>query len=413
MFFTTEAKLVGQDGDELSDLYDARIDGGFPAPRVDECIGEACQGASPNSLGPVAPASLSSSGTGNLAPSAKSSSPSPPKPLTRAQKLVKALTACAKDRAEEARPVRDDGAEALRRQAQDEEAKSRQTYEQGGQVMRSSGTHMRALLVAAVAIGASLLSAPSALAGSGPIWSIQSAALPTSMQTSDDAGALVRVSATGGTFTLSYEGQTTAPIAYDASSATVESALDALSSIGGVGGSATVKGGHGGPLAGNYNTTEYPYGVMFEGKLHGVSAATITADNASLTGGEYTVTVQAATNDEYDVHVENIGDTASSGTITFTDKLPTGVTTTGTSVSRLPTGSPDFTCSAGAGLSEVVCTGTPSIPAGVSNSYDNLEATIAAGTFAIAIPVRWPPTRLEARRTPPPSQEEAWSRTLL
>jgi hypothetical protein len=103
VFFTTEAQLVGQDTDELSDLYDARIDGGFPAPTVDECVGESCQGALPSSLGPVAPGSLSSSGQGNLAPPGKATSKLPPKPLTRAQKLASALKVCAKDKAKKKR----------------------------------------------------------------------------------------------------------------------------------------------------------------------------------------------------------------------------------------------------------------------------------------------------------------------
>jgi hypothetical protein len=104
IFFATEARLVGQDKDELSDVYDARIDGGFPAPKVEECIGEACQGALPSSLGPVAPSSLSQNGEGNLAPApAKSVSPPPPKPLTRAQRLAKALQACTRDKAKKKR----------------------------------------------------------------------------------------------------------------------------------------------------------------------------------------------------------------------------------------------------------------------------------------------------------------------
>jgi hypothetical protein len=104
VFFTTEAKLVGQDGDELSDLYDARIGGGFPAPKVNECVGEACQGAPSAPPGPLSPGSLSPSGQGNLAPLApvKSTTP-PPKPLTRAQKLAKALKACTKDKAKKKR----------------------------------------------------------------------------------------------------------------------------------------------------------------------------------------------------------------------------------------------------------------------------------------------------------------------
>ncbi|BAD56380.1 hypothetical protein [Nocardia farcinica] len=52
---------------------------------------------------------------------------------------------------------------------------------------------------------------------------------------------------TGGTFTLSFGGQTTTGIAYDATAATVQSALEALSTVGT--GNATVTGPTGGPYA--------------------------------------------------------------------------------------------------------------------------------------------------------------------
>lgn len=87
VFFTTSDQLVGQDTDTQGDFYDARIDGGFlaPAPSLG-CSGEACQG--PLSATPVSPSagSLTQAGGGNLPPK--------PKPLTRAQKLAKALKAC-------------------------------------------------------------------------------------------------------------------------------------------------------------------------------------------------------------------------------------------------------------------------------------------------------------------------------
>ncbi len=45
VFFTTADQLVGQDTDTQSDLYDARIGGGFPAPPAPpSCSGDACQG---------------------------------------------------------------------------------------------------------------------------------------------------------------------------------------------------------------------------------------------------------------------------------------------------------------------------------------------------------------------------------
>jgi hypothetical protein len=98
VFFTTAAKLVRQDTGELSAVYDARVDGGFPAPKNDECVGEACQGALSAPPGPLSPGSLSSSGAGNLAPPLKATPPPKNELLTRAQKLAKALQLCKKDR---------------------------------------------------------------------------------------------------------------------------------------------------------------------------------------------------------------------------------------------------------------------------------------------------------------------------
>lgn len=87
---------------------------------------------------------------------------------------------------------------------------------------------------------------------------------------------------TGGTFTLSYGGQTTSALAYNAAASAVQTALLALSTIGA--GNATVSGGAGGP-----------YTVTFVGDLAGENVNAITAA-ASLTGGTTPgVTVVTAT----------------------------------------------------------------------------------------------------------------------
>lgn len=78
--------------------------------------------------------------------------------------------------------------------------------------------------------------------------------------------------ATGGTFTLTFDGQTTGNIAYNASAATVETALEALSNIGS--GDATVSGSAGGPWT-----------VEFTGALAGTNVALMTIDVSNLTGG--------------------------------------------------------------------------------------------------------------------------------
>ncbi|HXB63909.1 MAG TPA: hypothetical protein VNV42_03425 [Solirubrobacteraceae bacterium] len=45
VFFTTGDSLVAQDTDDNVDVYDARVDGGFPSPAASSCVGEECQGA--------------------------------------------------------------------------------------------------------------------------------------------------------------------------------------------------------------------------------------------------------------------------------------------------------------------------------------------------------------------------------
>jgi hypothetical protein len=105
--FATTSKLVGQDTDNFTDIYDARIDGGFPAPTPEPaCAGEACQGSPPASPAFGTPGTASSASGGNLTPGSTSFPPpeeSKPKPLTRAQKLAKALKQCKKDKAKKKR----------------------------------------------------------------------------------------------------------------------------------------------------------------------------------------------------------------------------------------------------------------------------------------------------------------------
>ena len=48
VFFGTTARLVPQDTDEAGDVYDARIDGGFPEPAGEgPCKGNACESPTP------------------------------------------------------------------------------------------------------------------------------------------------------------------------------------------------------------------------------------------------------------------------------------------------------------------------------------------------------------------------------
>lgn len=77
---------------------------------------------------------------------------------------------------------------------------------------------------------------------------------------------------TGGTFTLTFDGQTTSTIAYNASASTVEAALEALSNI--ATGDVDVSGSAGGPWT-----------VDFVNGMAATNQPQMTADGSSLTGG--------------------------------------------------------------------------------------------------------------------------------
>ena len=86
------------------------------------------------------------------------------------------------------------------------------------------------------------------------------------------------LSATGGTFTLTYSGQTTSALAYNASAATVETALEALSNL--IPAEVAVSGSAGGPYTITFAT---------------MNAALLTASAASLTGGSGTAVIAQGT----------------------------------------------------------------------------------------------------------------------
>ncbi len=90
VFFATRERLAPSDTDELVDVYDARVDGGLPAPvSVPICQDGACREPAPTQEPLPAPLSASFAGAGNIA-AAPSTKP------TRRQLLARALAKCAK-----------------------------------------------------------------------------------------------------------------------------------------------------------------------------------------------------------------------------------------------------------------------------------------------------------------------------
>jgi hypothetical protein len=175
-----------------------------------------------------------------------------------------------------------------------------------------------------VAILLSAVFASPALALSGPRWVVTVVAGPHSFASPSPVNEVqdVSVTAAGGTFTLSYNGSRTSALAYNADPATVQSALDALQSIGGPGGSVTVTGGPG------------SYAVTFGGNLGALGLPAMTADESQLTNGgsAASVSVSIATegveSGEYIVTATNVGDQPTSGEVTIADTLPAGAQAT-------------------------------------------------------------------------------------
>ncbi len=93
VFFATREGLVGWDGDQALDVYDARVGGGFPEPRAAaaSCSGDGCPGATggaPGSL--VAGSALVSSGGNLAAPVVRPAV----RGVSRARRLAAALRVC-------------------------------------------------------------------------------------------------------------------------------------------------------------------------------------------------------------------------------------------------------------------------------------------------------------------------------
>ncbi len=115
---------------------------------------------------------------------------------------------------------------------------------------------------------------------------------PNSALTSEEQTITIEGAPSGGTFTLTFDGKTTTPIAYNASAESVRQAFDALLAIGG--GETFVEGRPGGP-----------YTILFEGALAEKAEPEIEADASWVTPpSENPITVVAGQKggEGYDAH---------------------------------------------------------------------------------------------------------------
>jgi hypothetical protein len=73
VFIGTREKLIRADKDTLADVYDARVQGGYPEPPPPPtaCVGDACRGPIPEEPNELSPATPRFAGPGNLSPKHK------------------------------------------------------------------------------------------------------------------------------------------------------------------------------------------------------------------------------------------------------------------------------------------------------------------------------------------------------
>jgi len=134
-----------------------------------------------------------------------------------------------------------------------------------------------------------------AAAGTNSVAEVQDITLPVAL---------------GGNFALTFKGQTTAAIAYNANASTVESALEALSTVGS--GNISVA-----------NQASYPaskvFRATFAGGLVGVDQPMISGNGANLTGASvYVSTTQAAQSAQNERQSVSLTNNPGGGTFTIT-----------------------------------------------------------------------------------------------
>jgi hypothetical protein len=227
------------------------------------------------------------------------------------------------------------------------------------------------LLVAGL-LSAAGMTASALGATPGVAWSVLAAAEPTNFQSSDtaDERQAVTIAATGGTFTLSLQGQETVALPFNASTAVVQAALESVPAVGV--GNVAVSGGPGDA------TGSDPYLVTFVGGFHGQTVPLLKVDGAALTGSstEASVVERSAGShiDQYTIFISNIGSKATSGPITVMMSLPPGITIIGA-----PTSEGGFSCT-GEGASVVTCVTEFSVPGQSQAGWIALPVTVASGT---------------------------------
>lgn len=241
-------------------------------------------------------------------------------------------------------------------------------------------------IAAIVGTAVCLLGVFAAPAGAAaPAWAPLAVSGPTNLPPLQSEVQRLAVDAEGGSFTLGFGPDTTAPLPFDVPAsggagptASVQNALEALPSIGS--GNVEVRGGVGDGGA------KHPYFVTFTGALANTDVATISTDSSGLAGGTNQNALVTTAVDggpgtaTIEFIAQNVGGFTSSGAITIGFTLPPGI-----ALAELPSPaeSPGWTCAAeGPGAR---CTTVETVGPGITPEF--LKAKVVAGTGAASGPV--------------------------
>ena len=250
--------------------------------------------------------------------------------------------------------------------------------------------------VASLALAALALACVPSAAAAAPAWELTSEHTPTAIPLTPAVNQVDLLTVSGGTatpnegtFELEYEGLWTKPLHYPASAKEVQTALEAVASIGT--GNVTVSGGPKNP--GGKGQTEWSYLITFVGALAGRELEELGVEEGEASPAEEKAAEKAGEEPNegiaetsvttwgerdtvlYRLAAANVGDAPSAGKITLTDRLPKGLATAAT-----PEGGGWACTPTGEGRTTITCTTEAVVPAGAKAAPITLEAYVETAT---------------------------------
>ncbi len=227
--------------------------------------------------------------------------------------------------------------------------------------MNSFSSARKPLGLTLLATIVALLAGASAAAAASPAWKLLAATGPTHLPTAQASESQRVLGTLGGSFTLTFGGDTTTTLNTNLPSADVEAALNALPSISAGGGSVSVTSSD--------DVDRDGYVVTFDGgPLAGTDVPSMTASGGMV--------VEPAPSGTLIVAATNVGGAATSAAYTVDVELPEGLETT---VTPLGTG---WSCSPGGGQTSPTCSTTTSLGPGGLAATLRLPVTVTSSSEA-------------------------------